>query len=106
MPFALVTFFCLIGPVYDLRYCLPEIFWAPLLLTFLVALSKSVFKARADQAKVLDISKRTDALTQEQESEAQPGTSAPSTDEGASAQGTATPAEDESASSQEACAFS
>lgn len=106
VPFALVTFFCLIGPVYDLRYCLPEIFWAPLLLTFLVALSKSVFKARADQAKVLDISKRTDALTQEQESEAQPGTSAPSTDEGASAQGTATPAEDESASSQEACAFS
>lgn len=50
VPFALITFFCLIGPVYDLRYCLPEIFLAPVLLACMVALAKSVFKARAERA--------------------------------------------------------
>ncbi len=102
VPFALVTFFCLIGPVYDLRYCLPEIFWAPILLAFLVALSKSIFKARADQAKALDVNKHAEDPRQEQESEAQQGAAvpviaAPSTEEAPSAQGTAAPSEDESA---------
>ncbi len=111
VPFALVTFFCLIGPVYDLRYCLPEIFWAPILLAFLVALSKSIFKARADQAKALDVNKHAEDPRQEQESEAQQGAAvpviaAPSTEEAPSAQGTAAPSEDESASGQEACVSS
>lgn len=47
MPFVVVTGFCLIGPVYDIRYCLPEIYLAPVLLGSMVALGKNVFKARA-----------------------------------------------------------
>lgn len=53
MPFAMVTFFCLIGPIYDMRYLMPEIMLAPVLLGAVVAQAKRVFKARADEARAI-----------------------------------------------------
>lgn len=49
VPFAMVTLFCIIGPVYDLRYELPEIVLAPVLLGAVIIQAKSAFKARAER---------------------------------------------------------
>lgn len=48
MPFVIVTLFCLIGPTYEMRYLMPEVMLAPVLLGAVVARAKIVFKARAD----------------------------------------------------------
>lgn len=52
VPFAITTAFCLIGPIYDLRYLFPEMFLAPVFLGFLVAHAKAVFKERAEDGRL------------------------------------------------------
>lgn len=53
VPFAVVTVFCIIGPIYDIRYELPEVVLALTLLGLMVVQAKAVFKERADAARSL-----------------------------------------------------
>lgn len=53
VPLFVVTGFCIIGPTYQLRYALPDILVALMLLGACVVQAKAVFKARAEKSRAL-----------------------------------------------------
>lgn len=52
VPLFVVTAFCLIGPIYQIRYLMPEILLAPVIVGAAVVQAKAVFKERADAARL------------------------------------------------------
>lgn len=53
VPIFVVTGFCIIGPAFQLRYGLPDILMALVLLGACVVQAKAVFKARAEKSRSL-----------------------------------------------------